>query len=122
MAKILVIDDDARSLSLVETILQGQNHNVICASSAEADIQMALADAPLDLIITDMNMNGISGWDVMRAIRAQPDGAQVPIMALSAFTSAQDRDEAFDAGCSAYANKPIDAERFLQKVTNLLAS
>ena len=113
MAKILVIDDDARSPSLVETILQGQNHNVI---------QMALADAPLDLIITDMNMNGISGWDVMRAIRAQPDGAQVPIMALSAFTSAQDRDEAFDAGCSAYANKPIDAERFLQKVTNLLAS
>lgn len=121
MAKILVIDDDARSLSLVETILEGQDHNVICASSGEEGIKLALAGTPLDLVITDMNMNGVSGWDVVRAIRAQPAGGDVPIMALSAFTSAQDRDEAFDAGCSAYANKPIDAERFLKKVANLLA-
>jgi CheY-like chemotaxis protein len=122
MAKILLIDDDARTLSLVQTLLEGQGHTVTCASSGDQGIKLVRSDAALDLIVTDMNMTGVSGWDVVRAIREQPSCADIPIMALSAFTSAQDRDEAFEAGCSAYENKPIVANRLLEKVTTLLAS
>ena len=122
MAKILLIEDDVRTLALVEAILTGNSHQVVSAVSGQQGIDMVVSDTSFDLIVTDMNMKEVSGWDVVRRIRAAPDCADIPIMALSAFTSAQDRDEAFEAGCSAYENKPINPDRLLQKIANLLKS
>jgi CheY-like chemotaxis protein len=122
MVKILLIDDDAPTLKLVHTLLQGHNYTVVCASSGSAGVEMAVSDETLDLIITDLSMTGVSGWDVVRAIRAHPAGTEIPILALSAYTSAQDRDGAFEAGCSAYENKPINQGRLLEKIATLLKS
>ena len=120
MAKILLIDDDARTLALLDALLQGNGHQVVTVSSGQEGVDLVTEDQSFDLIVTDLNMNTVSGWEVVRRIRAVPGCATVPIMALSAFTSAQDRDEAFEAGCSAYENKPINQDRLLDKITKLL--
>lgn len=120
MSRILLIDDDARTRDLVAAILQGDGHDVNVASDGESGIQAALAGPAPDMIVTDLNMRGTTGWDVVRRLRAEAQCRSVPILALSAFTTAQDRDEAFDAGVTAYQNKPVDRERLLAKVTELL--
>lgn len=121
MARILLIDDDPQALELVSAILGAYEHDVISHGSGEAGVAAALGDSAPDLLITDLNMRGMSGWEVVRRIRAVRSEAELPILALSAFTSAKDRDEAFEAGCNAYENKPVDIEHLTQRVASLLA-
>lgn len=120
MANILLIDDDARTQALVTEILSGQGHVVSTAGGGAEGVAAALGNDDLDLIITDLNMRGVSGWEVARRIRAEVPANRLPILALSAFTTAADRDEAFGAGCNAYANKPVDASDLLRRVQELI--
>lgn len=121
MANILVLDDDPLILELVATILETQGHAVTRQADAAAGISQAIAEDGPDLVITDLNMRGVTGWEAVRRIREHRAEGGLPILALSAFTSAQDRDEAFGAGCTAYENKPVDAARLLTRVTALLS-
>ncbi len=120
MSRILLIDDDARTRDLVTAILQAGGYTVSVAPDGESGINAALGAPGPDLIVTDLNMRGTSGWDVGRRRRADPECGSLPILALSAYTTAQDRDEAFDAGVTAYETKPVDRERLLAKVDELL--
>ncbi len=119
MARILIIDDDPQIQNLVRMLLDSQGYYVGTADDGEAGVRRALSEYP-DLVITDMNMCGVTGWEVARRIKADPDATAVKIMALSAFTSTGDRDEAFDSGCDSYDNKPIDPVRLLTKISELV--
>lgn len=119
MAKVLIIDDDPKIQEFVRVLLESQGYYVGTASDGETGVARALADLP-DVVITDMNMRGVNGWAVARRIRADSRGEKIRIMALSAFTSTGDRDEAFQAGCDAYDTKPVDASRLLSKISQLL--
>jgi len=122
MASILVIDDDVRTLELITAILDSAGHTVEQMTDGQdgADAVLNRGLKP-DLIITDLNMRGISGWEVVRQIRHGMPDSDTPILALSAFTTAQDRDEAFRAGCTAYENKPIEPERLISRIDKLLS-
>jgi CheY-like chemotaxis protein len=120
MAKILLIDDDPRTQALVSEILVGQGHEVATADGGEVGVAAALSDHGYDLVVTDLNMRGVNGWEAVRRIRAEIPAIRLPILALSAFTTAADRDEAFDAGCNAYANKPVAAADLLRRVQELI--
>ena len=123
MAEILVIDDDVHTLDLVTSILEAAGHTVERVSDGQGGVDAVLnGDVVPDLIVTDLNMRGVSGWDVVRQIREGMPESSTPILALSAFTTAQDRDEAFKAGCTAYENKPIDRDRFVARIDRLLAA
>lgn len=119
MANITVVDDDPLTLQLITAILESAGHSITQANGGAAGVGLILSgDAP-DVIVTDLNMRGVSGWDMVRKIRESGNSA-TPILAVSAFTSAQDRDEAFSAGCTAYVRKPIDKDVLLEKVAELL--
>lgn len=120
MAHILVLDDDERTLDLIATLLEGHGHQVTTKSNAEAGIAVANASDGPDLVITDLNMRGINGWDAVRRIRQTRSQDALPILALSAFTSSQDRDEAFEAGCNAYENKPVEPKRLVERIKVIL--
>lgn len=120
MAKILLIDDDPRTQTLVTEILSGQGHEVATAGGGADGVTAALGEDAFDLVITDLNMRGVSGWEAARRIRAEIPANRLPILALSAFTTAADRDEAFGAGCNAYANKPVEARDLLRRVQELI--
>lgn len=121
MSRILLIDDDARTRELVCAILQAGGYTVSVAHDGKSGIEAALGDPAPDLIVSDLNMRGTTGWDVVRRLRSDARCKSTPILALSAFTTAQDRDEAFDAGVTAYQSKPVDRDRLLAKVAELLA-
>lgn len=120
MARILLVDDDSKTLEFVTHILTAEGYDVTSRTDSGEGLSAALEDPRPDLIITDMNMRGVNGWEFARRIRAEETGPAVPILGLSAFTSAQDRDEAFDAGCNAYENKPINRDRLVNRVRDLL--
>ena len=88
MAKILVIDDEELMRQLVETVLAGQGHEVITAADGEAGVAAA-KDAMPELIITDMNMPGMTGWEVMRTLKADDTTKHIKIIALTAKHTAE---------------------------------
>lgn len=121
MATILIIDDDPKIQSLVRVLLDSQGYYVGTADDGETGVARALSEAP-DLVITDMNMRGVTGWEVARRIKADTASRDTKVMALSAFTSAGDRDEAFEAGCDGYDNKPIEPTRLIEKIGKILSA
>lgn len=119
MANIVVVDDDPLTLQLVTAILESAGHAITQADGGDAGIEAVTGGVDPDLVVTDLNMRGTSGWDLVRRIR-ESGNTDLPVLAVSAFTSAQDRDEAFNAGCTAYIRKPIDKDRLVEKVAELL--
>lgn len=119
MAKILIIDDEEILRQLMEHVLSGDGHDTITAADGEAGIALAKSDAP-DLIITDMSMPKMTGWDMVKAIKTNYATKNIPIIALTAHATADDRAAAFDAGVSTYEEKPIDMARIKKHIAELI--
>ena len=92
---------------------------VAMAIDGAQGVTMAAAER-YDIILMDMSLPVIDGWEATRRIRATPDGAKIPIIALTAHAMAGDRDKAMEAGCSDYDTKPVEIQRLLGKMTALL--
>jgi CheY-like chemotaxis protein len=119
MAKILVVEDNAQNLKLTTIILQGQGHTVIPAlDSHEAEGALA-AEIP-DLLILDMGLPEKDGYTFARELRARPDTARLPILALSAFAMPGDAEKALEAGCTEYLTKPIRRALLVERVASML--
>src|SRR5438874_4826923 len=108
---ILIIEDAAVSLKLMATVLRSEGYRVHIASTAEQAL-MTLRTIRPDLILTDIQLPGIDGFELTRLIRADSRLKDIPVVALTASAAESDRQRAQDAGCSGYLLKPIDTRNF----------
>jgi CheY-like chemotaxis protein len=119
MPKILVIEDNENNRVLLTRRLKARGHEVVTAEDAEQGL--ALAQTGLsDLILMDIGLPGLDGWDASRRLKAHPVTRQIPIIALTAHAMQGDREKAAEAGCDAYETKPIDFARLFEKIDALL--
>jgi len=119
---ILVVDDMVETRRLMRRVLERSGLRVIEADTGEAALRAASRDRPA-LIVLDLRLPGISGFDVARRIRANPDTAlaATPILACSASVQAEVRREALDAGCDAFEGKPFDIATFPGLIRGLIS-
>jgi two-component system cell cycle response regulator DivK len=120
MAKILLVEDSEMNWDMLSRRLRRKGHEVIVATDGRQGVDMALSEAP-DLILMDMSLPVLDGWEATRQIRAMPETQAIPIIALTAHAMSGDREQALAAGCDDYDTKPIDFHRLLQKMQALLA-
>ena len=120
MAKILVIEDDEFFQSFLEVVLSAEGHKVRICIDGAAGIAAASDDTP-DLVLCDMSMPKMTGFQVIRELKKLDAVKDVPVIALSAHDKSSDRDEAYAAGAAAYETKPIDVDHLMDRVTQALA-
>ncbi len=119
MAKILLVEDNEMNRDMLERRLLRKGFQVILAANGEEGIARAAEDSP-DLILMDLSLPGIDGWEATRQIKADDETAVIPIIALTAHAMTGDREKALAAGCDDYDSKPVELERLLGKMQRLL--
>ena len=120
MAKILLVEDNELNRDMLSRRLQRKGYEVLLAVDGEQGVRMAQAEAPA-LILMDMSLPVVDGWEATRQLRAEPATRAIPIIALTAHAMSGDRERAMAAGCDDFDTKPIDLERLLAKIEPLLA-
>lgn len=120
MARILVVDDDSEYLEMINLLLERGGHQVSLSAEGEEGLQMALAEPP-DLVILDVMMPGVTGYEICRRLRAEPETAYVPILILTARGQPVDRDAALAAGADDYMSKPVTMTELSDRVEAVLA-
>ncbi len=119
MSTILLIDDEDLLQELMEHALSPEGYDILKASDGEAGIAMARQHLP-DLIITDMSMPKMTGWQMIEALRRDEKTAAIPILALSAHRTAEDHSAGYAAGVTDYEEKPVNMARLKSKIVKLL--
>jgi two-component system cell cycle response regulator DivK len=119
VAKILLVEDNEMNRDMLSRRLIRKDFEVVMAVDGQQGIDMAASEIP-DLILMDISLPVVNGWDATRAIRANAATAKIPIIALTANAMATDRDEALAAGCDDYDTKPVELPRLLEKIGILL--
>ena len=117
MSRVLHIEDDPRNRLLVRKLLAGEGHEVIDATDGLEGVRAALTTRP-DLVLVDLNIPGLDGYEVTLRLRSEPSLSGVPIVAI---TAEGDRDTSFAVGCDGFIQKPIDARSFAQLVRRYLS-
>lgn len=113
--KILYIEDNEQNLYLVTFLLEKHGYQVCSATDGLQGIAMAAAERP-DLILLDIQLPMMDGHTVARNLRSNPDLAAIPIVAVTSYAMAGDREKALAAGCNGYIEKPINPDIFIQQV------
>jgi len=121
MGKILVVEDEEILAEILSMGLGADGHTVITASDGVAGFDAVRTENP-DLIVTDMSLPKMTGWELIEKLRAEPSTAALPIIAMTGHRTAEDRSAAFAAGVSAYQQKPIDMGLLKAKITELLGT
>lgn len=121
MHKILLVEDNEMNRDMLSRRLERKGYHVIIAVDGEEGVAKTLNDAP-DLVLMDMSLPQIDGWEATRRLKENPQTNHIPIIALTAHAMAEDRDKAIQAGCDEYETKPIDFQRLLEKMTLLLSA
>ena len=121
MPKILLVEDNEMNRDMLSRRLVRGGYEVIIATDGARGVAMATSDRP-DLILMDMSLPVIDGWEATRRIKATSELRKIPIIALTAHAMATDRDKALEAGCDEYDTKPIELQRLLGKIETLLAA
>jgi CheY-like chemotaxis protein len=119
MTKILLVEDNEMNRDMLSRRLARKGYEVIMALDGRQAVEMATAANP-DLILMDMSLPVIDGWEATRQVKAAPATRGIPVIALTAHAMAGDREKAIQAGCDDYDTKPIDFPRLLEKMTSLL--
>jgi two-component system, cell cycle response regulator DivK len=120
MKKILLVEDNEMNRDMLSRRLVRNGFEVIMAVDGEQGIAMAQSERP-DLILMDMSLPVIDGWEATRRVRAGEATSAIPIIALTAHAMSGDREKAIEAGCNDYDTKPIEMPRLLEKISALLA-
>ena len=120
MAKILLVEDNDMNRDMLSRRLQRKGYEVLMAADGMQAILMAESETP-DIILLDMSLPVIDGWEAARRLKASPTTARVPIVALTAHAMSGDREKALAAGCDEYDTKPVDFPQFVAKIEALLA-
>jgi two-component system, cell cycle response regulator DivK len=116
MAKILVIEDNQQNMYLCTFILESHHHEVIQAFSGRKGIEISEKTLP-DLIILDIQLPEMDGYAVAREIKQNPRTKGIPIVAVTSYAMAGDRERVLAAGCQGYIEKPINPDTFMDEIT-----
>jgi two-component system, cell cycle response regulator DivK len=119
MTKILLVEDNEMNRDMLSRRLIRKGYEVVMALDGREAVEMASAESP-DLIVMDMSLPVIDGWEATRRVKAAPATRAIPVIALTAHAMAGDREKAIEAGCDDYDTKPIDLPRLLGKISMLL--
>ena len=119
MAKILLVEDNEMNRDMLSRRLQRRGYEVLTAVDGERWLAMTRSESPV-LVLMDMSLPGIDGWEATRQIKADPASRAIPVIALTAHAMAGDREQALAAGCDDFDIKPIDLDRLLGKIEALL--
>jgi CheY-like chemotaxis protein len=121
MHKILLVEDNEMNRDMLSRRLIRKGYEVTLAVDGESGVEMATRDHP-DIILMDMSLPVLDGWEATRRLKAAVATRDVPIIALTAHAMSSDRDKALEAGCDEYDTKPIDLTRLLGKIETLLSN
>jgi CheY-like chemotaxis protein len=119
MPKILLVEDNEMNRDMLTRRLQRYGFTVCCARDGAAGVLMAASENP-DLILMDVALGEMDGWEATQLIKASPATAAIPIIALTAHALASDRARSVEVGCSDFDTKPVDMQRLLGKIRALL--
>jgi len=120
MNKILLIEDNELNRDMLSRRLRKRGFEVITAVDGETGITMAQTEAPA-IILMDVSLPGIDGWEATRRLKAGAQTGRIPILALTAYVTAGDRETALAAGCDDFDTKPIELPRLLGKIEALIS-
>ena len=115
MPKLLLVEDNEMNRDMLSRRLARRDYEVLVAVDGEEGVVMASSEAP-DLILMDMSLPVMDGWEATRQLKASPETKAVPIIALTAHAMSGDREKAIEAGCDDYDTKPIELPRLLDKI------
>ncbi len=119
MAKILLVEDNEINRDMLSRRLERKGFQVVMAADGQQGVDLAMSEGP-DLILMDMDLPIIDGWEATRRVKADASTRGIPVIALTAHAMVGDRDKAMAAGCDDYDTKPIDFPRLLGKIETLL--
>jgi CheY-like chemotaxis protein len=120
MPKILLVEDNETNRDMLSRRLKRRDYDVIIAVDGESGLALAGSELP-DLILMDMSLPILDGWEATRRLKAAPATRRIPVVALTAHAMSSDRDKALEAGCDDYDTKPIELPRLLAKIETLLS-
>lgn len=115
MAKILLVEDNEMNRDMLSRRLTRRGYEVVIAEDGELGVSLAGSANP-DVILMDMSLPKVDGWEATRQVKANPATAPIPVIALTAHAMAGDREQALGAGCDDYDTKPIELDRLLGKI------
>ena len=118
-ATVLVVEDNEDNRALVAKVLGYAGYRVVEAASGEEALEL-VARGPPDLILMDLNLGGMNGFEATRRLKEDPASARVPVVALTAYAMVGDRERALEAGCDGYIAKPVDVRRLPEQVETFL--
>jgi CheY-like chemotaxis protein len=121
MAKLLLVEDNEMNRDMLSRRLVRRGYDVAIAIDGAQGVEMARTETP-DLVLMDLSLPVIDGWEATRRIKAAQETRHLPVIGLTAHAMAGDRERALDAGCDDYDTKPIELDRLLRKVEALLHS
>lgn len=119
MPKILLVEDNEMNRDMLSRRLQRKGYEVVLALDGQSGVESAQTEAP-DLVLMDMSLPVLDGWEATRRLKASPATEHIPIIALTAHAMSSDREKALEAGCDDYDTKPVELARLLGKIETLL--
>lgn len=119
MTKILLVEDNEMNRDMLSRRLARNGFEVLIAVNGQEGVDIALAEKPA-LILMDMSLPVLDGWEATRQVKAHPETASIPVIALTAHAMASDREQAMAAGCDDFDTKPVELPRLLEKIRNRL--
>jgi CheY-like chemotaxis protein len=119
MPKILLVEDNEMNRDMLSRRLQRKGHEVLVALDGVQGVELAQSQTP-DLILMDMSLPVLDGWEATQQLKAAPQTQDIPIIALTAHAMAGDREKCLQAGCDDYDTKPVEFSRLLGKIQALL--
>jgi two-component system, cell cycle response regulator DivK len=119
MPRLLYVEDNEMNRDMLSRRLQRRGFEVLIASDGEQGVSLAAAEKP-DLILMDMSLPILDGWQATRQLKAAPETKGIPVIGLTAHAMATDRDRCLEAGCDDYDTKPVELTRLLEKIERLL--
>lgn len=119
MTKILYVEDNEDNLYMLTNRLYREGYDVRIATDGEEGVKMSRSENPA-LIIMDLGLPVLDGWEAIRQIKSSPETKHIPIIALTAHAMSYDRDKAREAGCDDFDTKPVDMPRLMEKIRSLL--
>ena len=121
MHKILLVEDNEMNRDMLSRRLERKGYQVVLAVDGQSGVELAGTEAP-DLVLMDMSLPVLDGWEATRRLKADPGTAHLPVIALTAHAMSGDRERAIAAGCDDYDTKPIELTRLLGKIEALLGA
>ena len=118
--EILIIDDDSKNIFALSAVLKAKKYNCISAISAQQGLKMLSSNKNIGVVLMDMMMPGMDGYEAVAKMKENPDWKDIPVIAITAQAMAGDREKCLEAGADGYISKPVDVTALVDLLTDLM--